>query len=63
MLFLCKDRVVSLFTKYLFGGVIQEFAVEVIKHDLESSVNRAEGFGGLFMSKVLLSKCSENALK
>ena len=54
---------VSLFTKYLFGGVIQEFAVEVIKHDLESSVNRAEGFGGLFMSKVLLSKCSENALK
>ena len=48
-------------------GVIQEFAVEAVKHELGISNNRAEGFGGLCMStKIFLymaSKCSENALK
>ena len=48
------------------GCVIQEFAGEVVKDELEISNNRAEGFGGLFRSKALaymVSKCPENALK
>ena len=47
-------------------GVIQEFAVEAVKHELGISNNRAEGFGGQYMSKVfpyMTSKCSENAFK
>ena len=47
-----------------YDGVIQEFAVEAV--ELAISNNRAEGFGGLFVSKVLTcmaSKCPENALK
>ena len=47
-------------------GVIQEFVLEAVKHELRISNNRAEGFGGLSMSKVLpymVSKCPENALK
>ena len=47
-------------------GVIQEFAVEAVKYELGISNNRAEGFSGLCMSKVLfymVSKCSEIALE
>ena len=47
-------------------GVIQEFAFEAIKDELGISNNRPEGFGGLFVSKVLpymASKCPKNALK
>ena len=33
-------------------GVIQEFAVETVKHELEISNNTACGSGGLCMSKV-----------
>ena len=50
----------------LHQGVIQEFSVAAVKHDLEISNNRAEGFSSLCMSKVfpcMASKCSENALK
>ena len=46
-------------------GVIQEFAVETVKHELRISNNKAERFGGLCMCRVFLSmasKCSENAL-
>ena len=49
----------------LHQGVIQEFSVAAVKHDLEIS-NRAEGFSSLCMSKVfpcMASKYSENALK
>ena len=49
----------------LHQGVIQEFSVAAVKHDLEI-FNRAEGFSSLCMSKVfpcMASKCSENALK
>ena len=43
---------VTLPFKYLAKqGVIQEFAVEAVKHELGISNNRADGFGGLYMSK------------
>ena len=38
---------------YIHQGIIQEFAVEAIKPEFGISSNRAEGFGGLFMSKSL----------
>ena len=50
----------------LHQGVIQEFPVQAVKHDLGISKNRPERFGSLCMSKVftcMTSKCSENALK
>ena len=43
-----------------------KLAVVAIKHKMGISNNRAEGFGGLFMSKFfpyMASKCPENALK
>ena len=48
-------------SRFGYQGLIQEFAVEAVKHELRISNNGAEGFGGLFMSKVLpymASKCS-----
>ena len=41
-------------------GVIQEFAVEAVKHELGISNNRGEAFGGLSISKIFIymaSKC------
>ena len=47
---LCIDYYIYI---YIHQGIIQEFAVEAIKHEFGISSNRAEGFGGLFMSKSL----------
>ena len=47
-------------------GVIQEIAVEALKHELGISNSIAEGFSGLFVSHILpymASKCPKNVLK
>ena len=46
-------------------GVIQESAVEAVKHEVGIPNNRAEGLGGLCISvfHYMTSACSKNALK